>query len=191
VSEASRDLLSGGKKSEGSFAIWANERTVPGARLVAFESWLYAEMSQRLIWPKEAALRAKMIGQCRAFTMEAVADLERHGFLFQPRDLAALLREKLDAIGKLQEAGKIESLYPYFRTCWRGWVRREAENLRDRSMACGSHIQQIMQRVLVPGRASAAASMPEIVSQSLREQAAAARRAGNRSRTSEPELFTH
>jgi hypothetical protein len=172
-----------------TFAAWSNARIVPGARLAAFESWLFAEMHARLEWPVDAAARAKMIGQCRAFVMKAVADMDRHGFLFQPKELAALLREKLDQIGRLQRAGTVEDIYPYFRACWQGWVRREAESLRDRSMAAGSHMQQIMNRVLIPGKAPTPTSMPELVAQSLREQAAAARRKPGKAAAEQPELF--
>ncbi len=159
------------KKRLTTFEVWSNQRTVPGERLVAFESWLWEEMTTRLEWPRDLAARAKVIGQCRTFTMEAVADLERHGFLFQPKQLAALLREKLDQIGVMQRQGKVENLYPYFRACWHGWVRRESDQLRDRAMLVGSHVSQLMASLQPSGP-----SMPEIVAQSLREQAAAARR---------------
>jgi hypothetical protein len=176
VSQATRQFVT---SSEGnldkSFTAWANTRNAPGARLVAFESWLYGEMAKRLVWPTETAARERMIGQCRAFIVEAVGDMQRHGFLFADRELAALLREKLDQIARLQKLGKVDSLYPYFRACWSGWVRREADSLRDRAMSAGSHVNQITQRVLALGR-PAATSMAEIVGESIREQAAAARR---------------
>lgn len=161
------------EKRTDTFALWSNTRTVPGARLVAFESWLFEEMSTRLVWPRDSAERAKMIGQCRTFTMEAIADLDRHGFLFQPKELAKLLREKLDQIGTLQRQGKVENLYPYFRACWQGWVRREADALRDRAMSIGCHVTQHLRAI---GSGPTPTSMPELVAQSLREQAAEARR---------------
>lgn len=157
-----------------TFQIWSNVRNVPGERLAAFESWLWEEMVNRLVWPREEATRARMIGQCRTFILSAVADMDRHGFLFQPRPLAALLREKLDQIGTLQRQGKVQNLYPYFRACWQGWVRREADDLRDQAMSAGSHVTQIMASLQRP--APAGPSMPDVVAQSLREQAAAARR---------------
>lgn len=157
-----------------TFEVWSNERSVPGARLAAFESWLFEEMSTRLTWPRNAVARAKMIGQCRTFVVAAVSDLGQHGYLFKPKQLAALLREKLDQIGELQRQGKVENLYPYFRACWDGWVRRNAEELRDQAMSAQVHIGQIMTAVF--NRKPAAPSLPEIVAQSLREQAAEARR---------------
>ena len=151
------------------------QSSAPAERLVAFERWLYREMAQRLEWPEDRAAREKQIGQCRSFVMGAVGDLERHGFLFQPRELAILIREKLDAIGRLQKAGKVENLYPYFRAVWQTWVRCEADQLRERAKLCGAHIDSVMANML-RGVILPPVSIPEIVSQSLREQAAAVRR---------------
>lgn len=177
MSPSGRDIF----KGESSQALedtteWMNQQRAPGVRLVAFERWLFALLGTQLVWPADSYARERMIGQCRAFVVEAVGDLERHGFLFNDRQLASMLREKIDQIARLQKLGKVENLYPYFRACWSGWVRSEADRLRERAMCAGSHVNQVTQRLLVLGKGRAEQPIVGVVAESLREQAAAARR---------------
>lgn len=150
---------------------WANERGVPAARLVAFESWLLAQMQARLVWPADKAAALRQAGQCRTFVLDAVAELGAHGYLFRPKELAALLTEKLDQIARLQKAGNVRDLYPYFRSTWRTWVRCSAEELRDRALLCGSHVRQITDRALRSSAAPLPPSLCELTAQVRRERA--------------------
>lgn len=163
-----------------TYTIWSNARTVPAARLVAFESWLLEQLRSRLLWPTDPAAAAKQAGQCRAFVLDAVADLGEHGFLFQPRELAALLIEKLDQIARMQKAGNVRELYPYFRAAWRSWVRCSADDLRDKAMLCGSHVQAITERALRSTAAAPAPSLCELAAQVRRERKAQRAAATNR-----------
>jgi hypothetical protein len=158
-----------------TYDLWSNERLGDGERLAAFESWLWHELQTRLKWPRDEAAAAKQIGQCRAFVLQAVGDLGRHGFLFRSPDLRSMICEKLDDLAARQLAGEITDLWPYFRATWTRWVRLESDTLKDRAMSVGVHITQAQERALRLGTPSTL-SMPQLVEQSLREQAAAARR---------------
>ena len=114
----------------GHLQTWSDERAVPAERLVAFERWLAAKMGEILIWPRDQVAAQKQIGQCRSFVMHAVADLGRHGYLFRPRELAAYLLDELERIATYQRKGTVSDFHAYFRECWRGWVGRNAEELR-------------------------------------------------------------
>lgn len=175
-----------------TYTQWANERGVPAARLVAFESWLLEQLRSRLVWPTDPAAAAKQAGQCRAFVLDAVADLGEHGYLFRPRELAALLAEKIEQIARLQRAGNVRELYPYFRAAWRSWVRCSAEELREKSMLCGSHVQAITDRMLRGTSAAPAPSLCELAAQVRRERKAhrAASTTSTPSTESTPDLFS-
>jgi hypothetical protein len=89
----------------------------------------------------------RQIGQCRAFVLQAVGDLGRHGFLKSP-DLRSMIQEKLDNLATRQKAGEIDDLWPYFRATWTNWVRTESDALRDRSMVLGAHLTQRVEQAL-------------------------------------------
>ena len=174
-----------------TYTQWANERNVPAARLVAFESWLLEQLRSRLLWPTDPAAAARQAGQCRAFVMDAVADLGEHGYLFRPRELAALLTEKIEQIARMQRAGNVRELYPYFRAAWRSWVRCSADDLRDKAMLCGSHVGQITAQILRGPAAPAPQSLCGLAAQLRRERKAARSTvAGVQSPVPEPELFS-
>ena len=158
-----------------TFDRWASERTPPGERLAAFETWLWHELQTRLKWPRDEAAAARQIGQCRAFVLQAVGDLGRHGFLFKAPALRSMLCDKLDDLAARQIAGQITDLWPYFKATWTRWVRLESDALRDRAMSVGSHVTQITER-LARGTSDQPFTMPELVLESLRQQAATARR---------------
>lgn len=161
---------------------WANAKTAPAERVVAFEAWVYAELAKRLRWPEGKAERERQIGQARGWVLQVVDDLNRHGFLFRPRDLRDLIVDKLDQVGRLQAEGKVRELWPYLRSAWDGYVRKEADRLRDTAMTTGAHVSQVLGRAIAAGtRGGQERSMVEL----LAEVRAARRseRAGGKDRT--------
>ena len=171
-----------------TYELWANARTVPAERLIAFEEWTLEQMRTRLVWPSDPATAAKQLGQCRTFVAAAVADLGDHGYLFRPRELAALITERLDAIARLQKAGNVRELYPYFRATWQKWVNTSASALREQAMLCGSHVAQITERLLTrPGAPAPEKSLCELLSDLRREKKQRARAAG--APAAAPDLF--
>lgn len=182
-----------------TFTTWSNARTAPAARLAAFETWALQQLRERLVWPADPAAAARQAGQCRAFVMEAVADMGEHGFLFQPRELARLIVDKIDAVARQQRAGQVREIYPYFRTAWRTWVRGETETLRDKAHSVGAHVQDLTARLLrspLPdGRAMPPRSVCDLAAELRRErkaQRAAARStvAGGQLPVTQPDLFS-
>lgn len=163
-----------------TFTTWSNARTAPAARLAAFETWALQQLRERLVWPADPAAAAKQAGQCRAFVLEAVADMGEHGFLFQPRELAKLIVDKIDAVAKQQRAGQVRDLYPYFRASWRTWVRGETETLRDKAHSVGAHVQDLTAKLLRSPGAVSPRSVCDLAAELRRErkaQRAAARSA--------------
>jgi hypothetical protein len=157
-------------------------------RLIKFEQWVASELSKTLIWPEDTARRQKLLGQAKAFIMEAVAEMGRRGFLFNGPKLAAMIRETLVTIRRRQDLGHVHDLYPYLRQTWTTYVGARAEELRQDSMSAGTHVAQLMAKL-----APRELTIPELAAQqsrehaSLREAKAAARkRTGN---DSAPSLF--
>jgi hypothetical protein len=157
-------------------------------RLIKFEQWVASELSKTLIWPDETSRRQKLLGQAKAFIMEAVADMGRRGFLFDAPKLAAMIRETLRTIRRRQDLGHVHDLYPYLRQTWTTYVGARAEELRQDSMSAGKHVAQLMAK-LQPREIS----IPELAAReasekaTLREAKAAARKRS--SNDSEPSLF--
>lgn len=160
-----------------TYEAWASERTAPGARVVAFERWVYAELANTLRWPADPAARLRQVGQSRGWVLAMVEDLAAHGYLFRPADLARLIREQLAEIRRRQDAGEVRDVWAYLRACWDGYVRREADRLREQAMSAGVHVSQVRAALLAaqPGQATPP-SIVELVSQ-VRQ---ARRRAGER-----------
>ena len=149
-----------------TFEKWADERGAPAVRVVAFEAWVYGELASRLRWPEGKAERERQIGQARGWVLRVVDDLNRHGFLFRPRELRDLIVEKLDQVGRLQAAGTVRELWPYLRSAWDGYVRKEADRLRDTAMSTGTHVSQVLGRALAEGtRGGKAKSMVELLAE--------------------------
>ena len=80
-------------KRTSTFETWSNDRYGSGERLLAFETWVAQEMATRLRWPADRSKMQRQVGQCRAFVLQAVADMGTHGFLFQPKELASMILE--------------------------------------------------------------------------------------------------
>jgi hypothetical protein len=157
-------------------------------RLIKFEQWVASELSKTLIWPDDSRRRDKLLGQAKAFIMEAVADMGRRGFLFQPKALATMIRDTLRTIRERQDKGLIHDLYPYLRQTWTSYVGIRAEELRQDSMSAGVHVSALVAR-LQPREIS----IPELADRerseraTLREAKAAAKKQS--SHGSEPSLF--
>lgn len=128
-------------------------------RLVAFQRWLALELQARLVWPADRAKAMRQIGQVGTFIEHAVADLGRHGFLFRASELQAYLVGQLDHIAAYQRKGGVQDLYAYLKSCWSGWVGRNAEKLAEAAR------EQRVHRSNIPARS--APSIPEIVLRDL------------------------
>lgn len=122
---------------------WQDARFDQGERLVAFESWVAEQLATRLQWPSNAAQAKKQVLQCRSLILQAVADMGRHGYLFQPREIAQMIVKTLDDIGERQRRGEVGDLYPYLKVAWRSYVTAQSDQLRDKAMSLGSHISQL------------------------------------------------
>lgn len=141
------------------FQEWADETCEQAVRLVAFQRWLGAELLERLVWKGDQDTQLRIAGQCRSFIERAVADLDRHGFLFRPRQLAGLITDQLDHVADYQRRGEIRDIYKYLERTWDGWVARQAEELAQLAMRSRVHRAHMTETV--------APSMPEIVRRNL------------------------
>lgn len=173
------------RQEPSTFEIWEDARFDQGERLVAFESWCAEQLATRLQWPSDPAQAQRQVLQCRALVVQAVADMGRHGYLFQPKPLAAMIVAKLDEIAERQRRGEIRDLYPYLKTAWSSYVTGQADQLRQQAMSLGTHISQLSR---------IADALPLIVAkdreESIREkkQAAAARRKRSCNPAAHPQL---
>lgn len=154
-----------------SFEIWSSSRFGNGERLLAFEEWVAVELSKRLQWPSDPARMKRQVGQCRAFVLQAVADMGKRGFLFDPKPLAAMIVEVLDDLGKRQARGEIKDLFPYFKITWQSYVGSKAEELKQRALSMGSHISQASSKI-----DSMTSLVERDIVERIRDQKAAARK---------------
>jgi hypothetical protein len=160
---------------QDTYTQWANERSAPAERIVAFRSWVYAQLGKHLRWPADKAQREREIGQAAHWVERMVADLGAHGYLFRPRELAALIEQQLKLVRNQQDKGGIQCIWSYLRTIWETYVRHKADDLRDQAMSLGCHAQQISAKLLqMAGNAPAQPpppTMPEILLEVQRARA--------------------
>lgn len=163
-------------KRKSTFEIWMDTTRVPAERLHKFDQWLTQQLATRLTWPRDSVRQAKEIQQGKQFVLLFVRHLERNGFLFDAKPLAALITTKLDEIGEMQRRGNVTNLWPYLRAIFSSYCGAKAEELRAESMQLGCHVSQIL--------AHAPKSIPELETQrheeTLREQLAKQRRAARK-----------
>lgn len=136
---------------DSTYLQWANARTAPAERVVAFERWVYSRLAETLRWPGDAAAKARQIGQARGWVLQMVDDLARHGFLFRPRELCDEIESTLARVRARQDAGLVDDVYVYLRSCWQGYVRKQAERLRDVALSTGAHVSQVVTQAVVDG----------------------------------------
>jgi hypothetical protein len=140
--------------------------------VVAFERWVYARLAETLRWPGDEAAQGRQIGQARGWVLQMVDDLARHGFLFRPRELRDEIETTLARVRARQEAGLVEDVYIYLRSCWCGYVRREADRLRDMALSTGSHVSQVVTGAVALGtRGGRPQSMVELLAEVRQERA--------------------
>lgn len=159
-----------------TYTQWANERSAKAERIVAFRTWVYAQLGTHLRWPANEAQREREIGQAAHWVERMVCDLGAHGFLFRPKDIAEIITTKLKAVGHYQRTNSIDCVWSYLRRVWDGYVRIESERLRARAMDLGVHVQQLTANLAPPSGGDSAApvapSMPEILLEVQRARAA-------------------
>lgn len=143
-----------------TYELWASARTAPAARIVAFEAWVYSRLAETLRWPGDEAAVARQVGQARGWVLQMVDDLARHGFLFRPADLRAEIEGTLARVRARQDAGLVDDVYIYLRSCWRGYVRKEADRLRDVALSTGTHVSQVVTRAVAMGTRASGGSAP-------------------------------
>lgn len=141
------------------FQVWASTANPSPERLVAFQRWLANMLQDLLVWPRDPESQSRQIGQCRSFIERAVADLDRHGFLFEAEELARLLTEQLEYIASYQKEGGIRDIYKYLERSWDNWVGKQAEELAAAARMAGVHRSQVS--------GPRPPSMPELVRRNL------------------------
>lgn len=155
------------------------------SRLMRFDAWLREELAKRLDWAWAGVQRERRIEQCRLHMERLVLELWRRGWMLDGRRLAAHITACLDAIGAYQRRGGVLDFWAWYQSAVNRYVGQNAEELREEAMRAGSHVNQVLGKLLTPA-ADAGPSIPELIAQradevgkakTLREQQAALRRA--------------
>lgn len=110
----------------------------PDARLLAFDRWVRAQISQRLVMPADEARKSKLIHQCRAELERALVGMFDRGWLLDGKRLARHVTAMLDPIGKAQRDGKVGDFWPYFSASVRRYVGANAEAIQREAKGIGA-----------------------------------------------------
>ena len=119
---------------------WLRERggIDPEERRESFNRWVKATLAKTLVWPTDKAKREKLIGQCAAEITVMVRQLRGRGWLLDGAALAEEVKACIQPIAAYQKAGKIEELFPYFRSSVRRYVGAHAEDIQALARRTGS-----------------------------------------------------
>jgi hypothetical protein len=161
---------------------WMFTVLAPEERLLRFDSWARRQLAERLQWPDEPRLRAKLIEQCRVKLERLVIDLWRRGWMLDGQRLARHLLTALDDIAAAQAAGRIQAFWPFFCRVFEGYVGLNAEEIQAeaRLVAGARPIGSILSSI-IERQQSRGPSLPELVAQrrdeTLREKLSKRRKA--------------
>jgi hypothetical protein len=166
-----------------------SDQAAPAERLLKFEAWLSQELQNRLAWPQDPIRRRKQVGQCSAFVRQFVHELNRRGWLFDAKELASVIRERLDEIRRAQDAGRVKDLYPFFRSIFNRYAGQKAEELRAKATSVGARIDLVKARHLTLVEIVAQSEIERAQERRLRDEASALRRARRAPDPHQPTLF--
>lgn len=120
--------------------LWLRERAGidPEARRESWRRWLRKTLEKSLQWPKEAAARERLIGQCAAELTVLARQLRGRGWLLEGKALAEHVRAVLEPIGAAQRAGKVRDFWPYFGEAVARYVGAHAEEIQAQARRSGA-----------------------------------------------------
>ncbi len=120
--------------------LWLRERAGidPEERRASWRRWLRKELETSLQWPKDAAARERLIGQCGAEITVLARQLRGRGWLLDGTALAVHVRALLAPIGKAQRAGKVRDFWPYFGEAVSRYVGANAEEIQGHARRTGA-----------------------------------------------------
>lgn len=123
---------------------WLNNGRPIEERLAAFDRWLRAELTERLVWDWAGGRKQNEIEQSRLYVQRLVVELWRRGWMLDGKALADRITGMLDAVGAYQRTGKVQRFWPYFRATVDRYVGANAEELQAEAMRLGSHLGQLV-----------------------------------------------
>lgn len=131
-----------GRQSEQDRAddLWLRERAGidPEERRASWRRWLRKTLETSLQWPKEAAARERLIGQCAAEITVLARQLRGRGWLLDGAALAEHVKALLAPIAKAQRAGKVRDFWPYFGEAVSRYVGANAEEIQAHARRTGA-----------------------------------------------------
>ena len=160
---------------------WAELGQSPEQRLLKFDVWVYAQLDSRLVWPENAARKAKLLGQCRAELEKLVLELWRRGWMLDGNRLASHIVAVLDQIGARQREGKVKDFWPFFRHVVITYVGANAEEIQAEARRIPT-VGSVLATMGVARKVAAVpSSIPQLIAlrreDTLREKLAKARKA--------------
>lgn len=127
-------------------ADWRPVALPPEERLLRFDRWLNAKLSEKLdwTWAGDAVAQGRRINQARVYVTRVVMDLWRRGWLLDGSRLAARILEPLELVARYQKAGAISEFWPYFCTTIDRHVGANAEEIQAEARSLGATMGQLV-----------------------------------------------
>lgn len=119
---------------------WLRERAGVDAaeRLASWDRWVRRVLAQTLVWPDDAARRARLVAQCAEELTVMVRQLRGRGWLLDGRALADHVEALLAPVAQAQRARKVGDFWPYFRAAVSRYVGAHAEELQQQARRTGA-----------------------------------------------------
>jgi hypothetical protein len=152
--------------------IWQSTRTAPAERLAKFRSWLADEVENRIQWPGAPDARVKQVHQAARFIETFVLELSRRGWLFDGPHLAKHIRAQLDEIRAAQVAGRVNHIWPFFKSVIDRYAGVKAEELAAEALSLKCHLKNIERDLSL----DSSVTLPELVAIDARLRAEASLR---------------
>jgi len=122
--------------------IWTDEGQNDGARYEAFRRWARTELSRRLCWPRNHEERVWQVAACINSLEDFCGQLSRDGFLFDGRELAAIMLEQIDRVAMRQRQEVIINIFSFLRKGLQNYTKTRTEDIKRRAVLVGAHINQ-------------------------------------------------
>lgn len=151
-----------GRDDDEALFLWLSSGQSAEKRLLSFDRWSRAQLTQRLDWAWAGAQKEKRIEQCRLFLEGIVIELWKRHWLLDGRRLAAHIERCLDRIGTYQRTGKVDNFWAYYQACVRRYVGVNSEEIAAEAMSIGAHHNQLF-RALGLTQAKPAPTLPELI----------------------------
>lgn len=181
------------RRDDSALIAWLSEGRDPAQRLLAFDSWIRAELRTR--FPE---LPQRQIEAARVELENLVLELWKRGWMLDGRKLAKHIQAALDDVAKAKQAGRVKEFWPFFKSVVNRYVGLNAEEIQVEAKSAGALMSQVLSIARIGKPILTTQTTAELLAQrkaeiqqakTLREKLAIARAQSKKPDPRQPELL--